>query len=172
MTKIKKLKIEYLFLLIFILMTSCGALVKGVANGKLTEKKGAIPPDFGKDTNSVMVFITSNRSYNKYLKKNVSKIYKGKYIFVSLDEFESNEKYNDIDKYRFVFDYNNQMPGYNVVRSDGSIRAPLYNVKKFSIEDRKEKKIYRSKITSSYWSKIQKVYLKKLNEKLESEKTK
>ena len=53
----KEIKLEYL-LFIFLVLTSCGALVKGVASGQLTEKKGAIPPDFGKDNTSVMVFIT------------------------------------------------------------------------------------------------------------------
>ena len=128
-----------------------------------------------------MVFITHERSYNKYLKKNVSKIYQGKYIFLSSDEFESNAKYNDIEKYRFVFDYSLRPPGYdvqvnNTVNTGNSsvtttrIRPPLFSVKKFAIVDRKEQKIYASRITSSYWSKIQKVYLKKLNEKIESEK--
>ena len=34
----KEIKLEYL-LFIFLVLTSCGALVKGVASGQLTEKK-------------------------------------------------------------------------------------------------------------------------------------
>ncbi|GAA3507966.1 hypothetical protein GCM10022393_17580 [Aquimarina addita] len=150
------------------LLTSCGAIVKSKGNKYLTEEKGAIPPEFGKEKNTLL-FITHHSSYNKYLKKNTRKIYKGDYELVSEDEFKTNDKYEDLNKYRFVFDYNYISPGYDVVRADGSTRAPLYNVKKFRILDRKENKEYVSKITSSFWSKLQKVYLKKLNAKLMAE---
>jgi hypothetical protein len=92
------------------LLTSCGAAVTSMANKHLTEERGAIPPDFGKD-NSTIVFITYKRSYNKYLKKNVKKIYKGKYEFATKEDFESLEKYNDIDRYRYVFDFSYRSPG-------------------------------------------------------------
>ncbi|QXP60437.1 hypothetical protein [Olleya sp. HaHaR_3_96] len=174
MTKLK----HYLFLTIFIstitLLSSCGAIVKSKANKNITEEKGAIPPDFGED-NSTIVFITHHRSYNKYLKKNVKKIYKGKYEFATEEEFETQDKYNDVHKYRYIFDYSYRPAGSvwksNTINSgDFSTttirnRPALYNVKKFSVVDRKKEKIYKSNMTSSFWSKLQKVYLKKLNEK-------
>lgn len=155
-------------ILISTLLSSCGAIVKSQGNKYLTEERGAIPPEFGKE-NTTLLFITHHRSYNKYLKRNTKKIYQGEYELISEDEFKSNTKYQDKNKYRFVFDYNYKSPGYDVIRADGSTRAPLYNVKKFRIFDRKEKKEYVSKITSSFWSKLQKVYLKKLNEKIISQ---
>ena len=48
MPKKNYLKITLLSLLAFIFLSACGAITKGIANGKLTEEKGAIPPDFGK----------------------------------------------------------------------------------------------------------------------------
>jgi hypothetical protein len=163
----------FLFILIssFSLLTSCGAVVTSKANNHITVEKGAIPPDFGND-NSVLVFITHHRSYNKYLKKNVEKMYKGKFEYATEKEFESNEKYKDIEKYRYVFDYSNSPAGSvftsNPVSTRGSgtvLRPALFDVKRFSVVDRKAKKVYSSNLTSSFWSKIQKVYLKKLNEK-------
>ena len=168
MTRLK----TYLLLIISVLMltflTSCGAIARSKGNKYLTEQKGAIPPEFGQE-NTTLLFITHHGSYNKYLKKNTRKIYNGDYELVSENEFKTNDKYKDLKKYRFVFDYNYTSPGYDVIRADGSMRAALYNVKKFRILDRKENKEYVSKITSSFWSKLQKVYLKKLNEKLATE---
>ncbi len=165
-------KSKFYFLLATVLMlsmlSSCGAIVKSKANKYLTEEEGAIPPDFGKE-NTTLLFITHRNSYNKYLKKNTRKIYQGDYELISKKEFESNSKYEDISKYRFVFDYSAVSPGYTVIRGDGSMRDPLYDVKKFRILDRKSEKEYVSKMTSSFWSKLQKVYLKNLNEKLLSE---
>lgn len=153
------------------LFSSCGAIVTSKANNHITEEKGAIPPDFGND-NSVLVFITHHRSYNKYLKKNVEKIYKGKFEYATEKEFESDEKYKDLEKYRYVFDYSNSPAGSvftsNPVSTGGSgtiMRPALYDVKMFSVVDRKTKKVYTSRLTSSFWSKLQRVYLKKLNEK-------
>ncbi|WP_428741882.1 hypothetical protein [Tenacibaculum sp.] len=156
------------------MLVSCGAIVKSKANTYITEEKGAIPPDFGKQ-NSTVLFVTHHRSYNKYLKKNVKNIYKGNYKFVTEDELENDTEYQDITTYRYVFDYNYVSAGHttttNTVQSGDfsttttRLRPALYNVKKFMVLDRKTQKTYYCKMTSSYWSKLQKVYLKKLNEK-------
>ncbi|GAA3582467.1 hypothetical protein [Snuella lapsa] len=158
-----------------ILVGSCGAVVRMKGNHYLTEAHGAIPPDFAGDQ-TTMVFITHHRSYNKYLKRNVRKYYHGSYEFATADEFTENTKYQDVKTYRYVFDYVYIQPGgvafKNQTVTSGNFsttmttaRAPLYNVKKFSIWDRKNDAIYRSKITSSFWSKLQKVYLRKLEKK-------
>lgn len=168
MTRLKNNLFLIVSVLTLTLLTSCGAIVKSKGSNYLTEEKGAIPPEFGKENNTLL-FITHHRSYNKYLKKNTKKIYKGNYELVSENEFRTNDKYKDLNKYRFVFDYNYVSPGGTITKIDGTIGTPHYNVKKFRILDRKENKEYVSKITSSYWSKLQKVYLKKLNEKLMTE---
>ncbi|MEW4923103.1 hypothetical protein [Algibacter sp. 2305UL17-15] len=171
---IKPFKFLLLILTLFFFF-SCGVIVKSKANSYITEEKGAIPPEFGKQ-NSTVLFVTHHRSYNKYLKKNVVKIYKGNYEFVSIDELNSNDTYKDLSKYRYVFDYNYQSAGDQIIRNNVtngdfsttslSFRPALYNVKKFMIIDRQEQQLYYCKLTSSYWSKLQKVYLKKMNEKL------
>lgn len=178
MNKSKTFFILTISILSISFFTSCGAIVKGMANKHITEEKGAIPPDFGKE-NTTILFITHHKSYNKYLKKNVKKLYKGEYEFVSEEEFESNEKYKNLNKYRFIFDYSYRPAGSvwktsTINSGSHSItttrnRPALYSVKKFTIVDRKAEKIYKSRLTSSMWSKLQKIYLKKLNEKLISE---
>jgi hypothetical protein len=154
-----------LFLLISIstltILTSCGAIVKGKANKNLTEEKGAIPPEFGSEKTTIL-FITHKRSYNKYLKKNVRKIYKGDSEIISTEELNSNTKYDNIEKYRYIFDYDYK--SYTYTRSD--LSSGSGQVKTFYILDRKNGTKYFSPMTSSYWSKLQKIYLKKLNEKL------
>ncbi|MFC5045395.1 hypothetical protein ACFSTE_17795 [Aquimarina hainanensis] len=152
--------------LTFTLVTSCGAIIKLKGNKYLTEERGAIPPEFG-NANNILLFITHHRSYNRYLKRNVKKKFTGTYEFVSEKEFTTNDKYKDIDTYRFIFDYSYRPVGYNHAKE----RNYLYSVKRFSILDRKTQKIYKSRITSSFWSKLQKVYLKKLNEKMIQQQT-
>lgn len=169
------------FLLLILILSfffSCGVIVRSKANSYITEEHGAIPPELGKQ-NLTILFVTHHRSYNKYLKKNVKKNYKGNFEFVSLDELNSNDKYKDLSKYRFVFDYNYQSVGDQIIRntfangnlntSSFSFRPAFYNVKKFMIVDRKEQQLYYCKLTSSYWSKLQKVYLKKMNKKLHTQ---
>lgn len=157
----KKIAVILSLILITFLLNSCGLITKAMANSKLTEEKGAIPPDFGKN-DEILLFMTHQRSYNKYLKKNVKKIYKGKYEFVTESEFSEQEKYKNIENYRYIFDFNYQSLGYNHDKK----RDYLYGVKKFSILDRKTGKLHRSRMTSSFWTKLQKIYLKKLNEKI------
>ncbi len=161
MKKTKNYSILIISILTLALFTSCGAIVKGKANKYLTEEKGAIPPEFGKE-NTTLLFITHKRSYNKYLKKNVKKRFKGNYEIISSNELNANDKYQDIIKYRYVFDYDYR--SYSYTKSD--LSPGTGQVKKFYILDRKNNKRFASKMTSSYWSKLQKVYLKKLNEKL------
>lgn len=148
-------------ILTFTLLSSCGAIAKLKANSNLTEEKGAIPPEFGNE-NTTLLFISHHRSYNKYLKKNVKKLYKGPSEIISTQELNSNDKYQNIEKYRYIFNYTDR--SYTYTRYN--LSTGTGNVKKFYILDRKNEKKYESPITSSYWSKLQKVYLKKLNEKL------
>ncbi len=155
----KKIIIIVILISSSILNNSCSS-TSSVANKYLTEKHGAIPPDF--NNNTTLLFIKHHKSYNKYLIKNTKRIYKGKYELIEESQLLQDEKYKDIEKYRYIFDYNYQSAGYNT----SAQRDYLYNVKKFSVLDRKTNKLYKSKITSSFWGKIQAIYLKKLNIKL------
>ena len=156
-TKLTKILLKISVLVIILTLSSCGAMVKGIANNAITEEKGAIPPEFGND-NTTLVFITAHKSYNKYLKKAVVEEYKGKYEYATAKQVENNEKYKDSTKYRYFFGYIYRDPFVSRPKN----AAP---VKSFRVYDMKEDKIFRSKVNSGMWSKLLKVYLKKLNEK-------
>lgn len=172
------LKTSFLVLISFVIsifFTSCGVIVKSKANNYITLENKAIPPEFGKQ-NDTLLFITHHRSYNKYLIRNVKKIYKGNYKFITEDDLKNTIDYKNVDVYRFVFDYNYEPSGDYIITNTFAnsnfnsatprIRPALYNLKRFKILDRKSQKIYYCKMTTSYWSKLQKVYIKKLNEQL------
>ena len=147
------------------MLSSCGVLVKAQAKKYATVEKGAIPMDFGKEQ-TTLLFVTSSRSYNKYLKKNIKKAYHGNYELVVLEDLH-NKKYNDLSKYRYIFDYNYVTYTYHndneVIYGPGGGIA-TGKVKRFAITDRKEDKMYIMPMTSGFWSKLQRVYLKNLDE--------
>ncbi|WP_431107020.1 hypothetical protein [Winogradskyella poriferorum] len=133
----------------------------GFANKRITEDNGAIPPDFG-NGETTMFFITHHRSYNKYLEKNVEKIYKGDYLFIEhVDLIDQSDKYDDKDKYRYVFNYEYVNGGTSAVNPYRTTQE-----KEFYILDRKTNLVYKSPYSSASWSRVQKVYLKKLNKKM------
>lgn len=154
-----------LFLSIFLIccLCSCGALVKAKVNRYATVEKGAIPKDFGKD-NTTFLFVVHKNSYNKYLKKNIKKFYQGPYALVDLSELESS-KYQDTLQYRYVHDFTYK--SYRYWSSNETIYGPgggygTGRTKCFFVYDRVEDKEYPLQVASSYWSKLQKVYLKNL----------
>lgn len=108
--------------LTLLLFTPCGTMVKGIANKLLSEKKGVIPPKLGKEI-STMLSITHHNSYNKYLKKNVKKLYAGSYQFLSKDKFETEGNYNDLDKYKFLLDYSEHPAGTKWESKTGIIQS-------------------------------------------------
>ena len=73
-------------------------------NTKFSEENNAIPPDFGKDETTLLVMLKGRKSYDKYLKKYVENIFKGKYIFVEAKDYYSGT-YLDREKFRYLFDY-------------------------------------------------------------------
>lgn len=159
--------------LVFILvlsLSSCGAIVKSKAKKYATVEKGAIPADFGKN-NTVVLFVTSGKkSYDKYLKSNIKKAYQGKYELVSKSELTA-DKYSDTDKYRYVFDYKSVSYAYhsdNSVIYGQSAHTGMNNatgqVRRFLITDRTDDKEYVMSMTSGFWSKLQRMYLKNMEE--------
>lgn len=151
------------------LLTSCGAIVKGRARKHITEESGAIPPDLGKEK-TTMVFLLYHGSYNRYMKKNVKRIYQGDYIFVKKEEFKNTDAYDDISKFRYVFGFDYIYYESTEIDFDSNYDM-MKRVKKFYIHDRKTDSIYKPTITSGLWSKLQKVYLEKLNEKIVSNRS-
>ena len=159
-------------LLIFTLLTfnSCVALVKSKASKYATVEKGAIPSDFGANNTAVLFVTSGKKSYDKYLKSNIRKVYRGDYELVSKEELKSS-KYSDTDKYRYVFDFKKVFYSYhsnNSVIYGQSANTGMKNatgqVRRFAITDRRDNKDYVMSMTSGYWSKLQRMYLKNMEE--------
>jgi hypothetical protein len=151
-----------------IALNGCGALVKSVGVTQMTEAKGAIPPEFGQDPTSVLVCIIRNRkSYDKYMIKNVKKIYHGKYVFVSAEDLET-PKYADRNKYRYVFDGNttaNRSSEYSP--SSGYKNSTTYSDSYF-VFDRLKDEHYHARFTSSFFSALIRAYMTNLEKKRQS----
>jgi hypothetical protein len=144
-----KIKISCFFSAIAFCLISCSPITKSLTESRLSVETGTLPANFNEG--SIMLFITHERetAYDRYLKKNVIEGYKGPYELVSWQELKQNEKYNDLEKYRFFFDYN--AVG---VSHDG---------REFYIKDRKTFYAYKSPVVSASWAKVIKVYVEKLN---------
>lgn len=128
-----------------------------MAVNRLTVEGGAIPTEFGKNSNStLLVMTTGKKSYDNYAKLNFQS-YKGPYVLVTKAE-EASEKFSDIEKFRYYFSFDWE----SHLTSNGSI-----SVRRFYVLDRMDNKVYRSTLTSSYFSKIMKQYVAALNMELE-----
>ncbi|PCJ22573.1 MAG: hypothetical protein COA97_13310 [Flavobacteriales bacterium] len=112
----------------------------------ISEEKGAIPPEYGKE-NSTLICILSEKkryakSYNKYLQKNMGKEYTGEIVYIT-DAESKTEKYADLDKYRYLF-----------FRDHYQSPTSEYMTSKFYIIDRKLDKTYKCKMTSGAFGKL------------------
>lgn len=143
-----------------LILNSCFALKASDANNakkEFTVENNAIPPQFGQDSNEVLLCIKKNRkSYDKYLKA-AAELYKGKYEIVSEAQLNS-EKYSDTKKYRYIFDYNG---GTQVNYSNGNTAT----AKRFYVKDRLEDKDYSSGSEFTFFAKVMKVYFENLEAK-------
>lgn len=173
--KNKRKKLNFILLLMslfsFLILNSCGQLVKLSAKKWASEEKGAIPPDFGKNNETLLIIKEEgSKSYYKRTEKDLKKYYSGPYVIISKKEFQENEKYKDIAKYRYIYQYTYKSVTQTDPNKSNEINNVSYHVKRFSILDRKDNKLYKCGMTSSYWSKIQSSYLKNLNKKYLSSK--
>lgn len=169
MNNLGKLIKFFLFMVLIGSLSSCGALIKGKVNTYATVERGAIPENFGKE-GSFVLFVTHQRSYNKYLKRNVKKVYGGNHAFVTIEELGS-APYSDTMKYRYIFDYTYRDYTYWSANETLHGQGGGYGtgqVKRFKIYDRQDKKEYSLKLTSGFWSKLQRAYLKKLENQRKS----
>lgn len=155
-----------LILFCALMLSSCGAIVKSKARKYATIEKGAIPENFG-EANAKILFVTSGKkSYDKYLKSNIKKVYKGNYELVSNSDMASG-KYDDVSKYRYLFDFERETWSYHsnnsVIHGPGG-GTSTSTVRRFAILDRKDGKMYVMPMTSGFWSKLQRMYLKNMEE--------
>lgn len=145
----------FAFLIIFIqLFISCGTPTK-----HFTVEKNALPADFGADENSILMCILVDRnSRDKYMKKQITNEYHGKYEFVSISDIKS-PKYNDKDIYRYLLDYNSSTVSqttYNTSTNGSStVSAGTSN---YYLLDRKTNKEYNNNLAGSFFSKAIQAY--------------
>jgi len=151
--------INLLVVLITVLLTQTSC-IRSIAQKNLTVEKGAIPPDFGRDSSTLLVIKSGKNSYDKYLNKNF-KAYEGLYQMVNRNEI--NTLYQDSIKFRYVFDYN--LENKYVSGSSSGM-----NVRKFLVYDRITDRNYKAPLTSSFFSKIMKAYIHNLNKAIENNK--
>lgn len=159
----RKITLAFLFIIAFIcqscLFLVTGPIVKSNLKKNLTVEKNAIPPDVGKDDSYIVCILQGRESRDKYMRKNFSKEYKGKHIFLKESELKT-EKYSDVDKYRYVFTYT-RINGSTTVRTTVSgggmnnsntsnVSTPSSN---YFIMDRKTNTEYNSGYHSSYFGK-------------------
>ncbi|CAN0590867.1 unnamed protein product [Ectocarpus sp. 12 AP-2014] len=154
--------------IVLLTLSSCGAIVKAKANKYASIEEGAIPSNFGEGNTEVLFVTKGKKSYDKYLKSNIKKVYKGKYVFVMESDLKS-DKYNNVAKYRYLFDFERESYGYHssntVIYGQSAIAGgnnATGQVRRFAIRDRQEEKTYTMPMTSSFWSKLQRVYLKNM----------
>lgn len=173
--KNKRKKLNFILLLMslfsLLILNSCGQIVKSAAKKWTSEEKGAIPPDFGKNNETLLIVKEEGvKSYYKRTEKDLKNHYLGSFVIISQKEFQENEEYNDIEKYRYIYQYSYKSVTQTDLNKSNQINNVNYHVRRFSILDRKDNKLYKCGMTSSYWSKIQISYIKNLNKKLLSHK--
>jgi hypothetical protein len=121
-----------------------------------TEENKAIPPEFGRDPNTTLVLVLQNRnSYDRFLKKAVIENYKGDYVLITKEQMKQ-PPYDDVAKYRYVFDYD-----YGAVN-------PRANHKRFHIYDRLDKRRWESGAEFPAFGKAIEIYITNLETKRKS----
>lgn len=133
-----------------------GPMVESKAKKKLTVESGSIPVDFGKGDVTMIALLDKNTSYDKYLAKNLTKKYTGRYVKITSEEL-STKKYDDLKKYRYVFSFDMEQHGVTVQDQYG------HPVRRFYILDRLDGKKYPASFTSGYFSRVMKGYLNNMD---------
>lgn len=149
-------------LLIVFGLSSCGIglLVRGVAKKSITVEKGVVPPNFIKSNQTLIVLMWGTKSYDKYAMKAFNRFYDGKKIYLSLNDLLTVEKYQDLERFPYVF---SQGPGDMTMYSGKSYSYTYSGSRPFHILDRKEGKFYNSRINSGFFYRIMQAYAMKLN---------
>lgn len=121
-----------------------------------------IPPEFGKDKSEVMLCVIKGRkSYDNYMKKNVTKFYLGKYEFV-LEADIKKPKYQDTKKYRYIFHHGGIDPKAIKVDKKGNKYAYVTNGYNYYVLDRTTNIAYYNGTSSDMFAALIKKYMKML----------
>lgn len=152
-------KIFFFSLVASILLNSCGAIVKSAALKKYTIENNEIPPDFGKEKNTLICVLKGRGSRDNYMKKHVKKRYKGDYEFV-LESDLDNPKYSDMDNYRYLFDYNaGSVSAMGRNAATGTMQPVNLPTSSYYIKDRKQNVYFSNNFSSGFFSKLIEAYV-------------
>lgn len=135
------------------LFDSCG----GVPLKHFTVEKKALPADFGSDSQCILMCILKDRSSrDKYMEKQITNEYHGKYEFISESDLGS-AKFKNKDIYRFLLDYKGSSTT-STYMSGGSLRTSNIPTSNYYLLDRKSNKEYNSNFKSGRFSKSIQAY--------------
>ncbi len=147
----KTFQLASLFLIILVAV-SCVSTSR-VAQ-KITVESGEIPPEMVTEDFTLIGVLKGRRSYDRYLKKKFSD-YTGDYILATKEEIE--KKYSDVNKYRYIMDYQSETDVKAGLDSYGQVQSTTGY--RYSILDRKKDKEYYRKSRSSAFAKEIEAYL-------------
>ncbi len=139
------------------LINSCSS-PEHVAN-KITITSGEIPPDMKTEDFTLIGILQGRKSYDKYVEKEFDG-YTGKYVLATYDELKT--KYKDVNKYRYMMDYDatrNSSYAPGAPGANGSGWTTTTNGYRYYILDRKENKKYKRRGESSFFALEMKAYL-------------
>ncbi len=166
-----KIKLLIIIIISSLHLTSCLFATKAIqaskARKEFTEANNAIPPDFGKKGEVLVGILTTVNSYDKYLKSALNKKYLGEHIFLTTEELDSDSKYSDKTKYRYLFNVE-KGSGSTATFSNG-LSSTIIKKRQF-IYDRLEDKKYISGAEFTFFAKAMKVYAENLELKRQSNK--
>jgi len=161
-SKIYGLPVALLFILVMML-NSCGVglIVRGVVKKSVSVENETVPNGFIRKDQTLLIMMWQNDAYDRYAKKAFDKFYSGKKKFVTFSDLKENEEYQDLDAYPFVF---SQGPSDIKLYEDDSFSFSFSGSRPFHIFDSANKKFYKSKVASGFFSRVMQGYAMKLNE--------
>lgn len=155
---LKNIKLRFIYYLagsVMMLSTlnSCGLglIARGGAKKSMSVEKGTVPKDFIQKDQTLIVLLWGDKSFDKYAKKAFEKFYTGKKKFVTFSELKTDEKYQDLDKYPFVY---SQGPGDIAMYEGNSYSYTFSGSRPFHIFDRRSKTFYRPRFRSGFFSRV------------------
>ena len=144
-------------------LSSCGVglIVRGIVKKSVSVENETVPQGFIRKDQTLLIMMWQNDAYDRYAKKAFDKFYSGKKKFVTFSDLKENEEYQDLDAYPFVF---SQGPSDIKLYEDDSFSFSFSGSRPFHIFDRANKKFYKSKVASGFFSRVMQGYAMKLNE--------
>jgi hypothetical protein len=152
--KLKNIGTNFIIVLLVILLCHSCASVNSIAR-KITTESGEIPPDMKTEEFIMIGTLKNKENYDKYLEKEYAN-YTGKYVLAT--EQDITNKYNDVNKYRYIMDYKEERSEHYSSMS-GSMQKVTSTGFRYFILGRKVNKKYLRKSRSSFFALEIRAYL-------------